>query len=221
MRQPADSFVDEELGRDICRFSAIRAMVVPRIVQVGDAYQLDASIVDPMTGRQVEQIRVTADGREEVLLDAIDELSHEVRSRLGESIESIDEADFPIADVTTSSWEAMHYFALGLQEWGRGKFDEAARLFELAVDLDPEFATCRALGHCPTETMALGVVRHLLAGERLGQLGQEPPKAPREVHFVGDVGEALGRAPHRTARKAMEVEACHIQANAVASAAPP
>jgi Flp pilus assembly protein TadD/tRNA A-37 threonylcarbamoyl transferase component Bud32 len=143
MRQPADSFVDEELGRDICRFSAIRAMVVPRIVQVGDAYQLDASIVDPMTGRHVEQIRVTAEGREEVLLDAIDELSHEVRSRLGESIESIDEADFPIADVTTSSWEALHYFALGLQEWGRGKFDEAARLFELAVDLDPEFATCR------------------------------------------------------------------------------
>lgn len=143
MRKSPDLVVDEKLGRDICRFSGVRAMILPRIFQVGDAYELQAAIVDPLTGRHVEQIRVTARGREEVLLDAIDELTHEVRSRLGESLDSIERADFPISDVTTASWEAMHYFALGSEEWGRGHHDEAVGFYELALDLDPEFATCR------------------------------------------------------------------------------
>jgi len=143
MRRNADSEVDEELGRDVCRFSGVRAMILPRILQVGEAYELQAAIVDPLTGRRVEQIRVSAKGREEVLLDAIDELTHEVRARLGESLESIDRADFPISDVTTSSWEAMHYFALGSEEWGRGHHKEAVGFYELALDLDPQFATCR------------------------------------------------------------------------------
>jgi len=143
MRQPADSFIDEELGRDICRFSAIRAMVVPRIEQTGDSYTLEAAIVDPQTGRHVEQIRVSADSREDVLLEAIDDLTRQVRTRLGETLESIDEADFPISDVTTSSWEALHYFALGQAEWVKGNLEETKRMFQLALDIDPEFATCR------------------------------------------------------------------------------
>lgn len=143
MRQPADSVIDEKLGRDICRFSAIRAMVVPRIEPAGDGFVLQAVMVDPQTGRQVDRIQVNAASRDEVLLDAIDTLTREVRTRLGETFESIDDADFPISDVTTSSWEAMHDFALGQQEWGRGNFNEAVRLFELAVEIDPEFATCR------------------------------------------------------------------------------
>jgi len=143
MRQPADSVIDEKLGRDICRFSGVRALILPRILQVGEAYELQAAIVDPQTGRRVEQIRVTAEGREEVLLDAIDELTHEVRARLGESLDSIDKSDFPISVATTSSWEALHYFALGSEEWGRGHYQEAIRYYELALDLDPQFATCR------------------------------------------------------------------------------
>jgi serine/threonine protein kinase/Flp pilus assembly protein TadD len=143
MRRPVDSPIDEELGRDICRFAGVRALVMPRIFRVGEAYELQADIVDPQTGRQAEQISVIAAGREEVLLEAIDELTRQVRARLGETLESIEEADYPIAVATTSSWEALHYFALGSVEWGRGKFEEAARLYELAMDLDPEFATCR------------------------------------------------------------------------------
>ncbi len=143
MRKPADSVIDEDLGRDICRFSSVRAMILPRILVVGDAYELQAAIVDPQTGRHVEQIRVTAAGREEVLLESIDKLTYEVRSRLGESLESIEDTDFPIAVATTSSWEALHYFSLANVKWGRGQTDEALRLYELALDLDPDFATCR------------------------------------------------------------------------------
>ena len=34
MRRPADSVIDESLGRDICRFSGVRALILPRIIGV-------------------------------------------------------------------------------------------------------------------------------------------------------------------------------------------
>lgn len=176
MRHPVDSFIDEELGRDICRFSAIRAMVVPRIEQDGNSYTLEAVIVDPQTGRQVEQIRVSAESREDVLLEAIDGLTRQVRTRLGETLESIDEADFPISDVTTSSWEALHYFALGQAEWVKGNLEETKRMFQLALDIDPEFATCRG---------TLGLL--------LIQLMNEPEQGKVELRQALADGETLPR----------------------------
>ena len=165
MRRPSDSVVDEELGRDICRFSGVRALILPRILQVGEAFELQAAIVDPQTGRHIEQIRVPSKSREDVLLDAIDDLTRELRSRLGESLESIEKTDFPISDVTTSSWEALHYFAMANQSWGAGEFNEAISLYELALDLDPEFATCRG---------TLGLVLIQFGGE--GERGREELK---------------------------------------------
>ena len=199
MRRPSDSVVDEELGRDICRFSGVRALILPRILQVGEAFELQAAIVDPQTGRHIEQIRVPSKSREDVLLDAIDDLTRELRSRLGESLESIEKTDFPISDVTTSSWEALHYFAMANQSWGAGEFNEAISLYELALDLDPEFATCRG---------TLGLVLIQFGGE--GERGREELKRalidgetlPRDEylmlravnrHFVDQDSEALGR----------------------------
>jgi len=179
MRQPADSVIDEALARDICRFAGVRALILPRIIGVGEAFELQAAIVDPQTGRHVEQIRVTAQGREQVLLDAIDELTREVRSRLGESWDSIEDADYPIAVATTASWEALHHFATGSAEWGRGNFREAVAFYELALELDPEFATCRG---------SLGLL--------LLQFGNEPEKGKEALKQALVDGETLPRSEY-------------------------
>ncbi len=185
MRTPPDSFIDEKLGRDICRFAGIRALILPRIVEASDGFELEAAIVDPQTGRHVEEIRTTAESREGVLLHAIDELSRELRTRLGESLESIEKTDFPIADVTTSSWEALHYFALGNERWGQGEFDEVIRLYELALDLDPEFATCRG---------SLGLL--------LIQFGGDPERGREELRRALADGETLPRDEYLMLRAA-------------------
>jgi len=185
MRKSPDSFVDEDLGRDICRFAGVRALVLPRILQAGDAFELQAAIVDPLTGRHVDQIRVGADNREDVLLDAIDELTRELRARLGESLASIDKTDFPIADVTTSSWEALHYFAMANVSWGTGEFKEAIGLYELALELDPDFATCRG---------SLGLL--------LIQFGGEPERGREELSRALADGETLPRDEYLMLRAA-------------------
>jgi tetratricopeptide (TPR) repeat protein len=120
-------------------------MLVPRILAVGEVYELQAIIVDPTSGRHVDRIRVTAQGREQVLLTAIDKLTREVRKRLGESLESIDDADIPVVTVATSSWEALKYLAMARSAWWEGQVDEAIGLFELALEKDPQFASAKRM----------------------------------------------------------------------------
>ena len=139
MRKDPATKVDEALSYDVCRFGGVRAFVLPRILAAGDAYELQAIVVDPVGRRHVDRIRVTARGREEVLLKAIDTISNRLRSRLGESLRSIEKASRPVSEVTTSSWEALNDFALGQAKWQEGKFREAAKFFEMALDKDPEF----------------------------------------------------------------------------------
>jgi len=143
MRVEPSSRIDEALGTEICRFAGVRALILPRILGAGRAYELQAILVDPVRKRHVDRIRVTALGKEEVLLHAIDALAQKARSRLGESLESIQKADVPLVKATTSSWEALHYLAMGQSKWHEGKFKDAAAFFELALEKDPNFVTAR------------------------------------------------------------------------------
>jgi len=143
MRLDPGSRIDEALGYDICRFSGIRAMIVPRIIKAGEAYELQAILIDPRRRRHVDRIRVSALGREEVLLRAIDKLARKVRSHLGESLKSIEDTDKSIVQLTTSSWEALQYLSMGQAKWNEGKFKEAASFFKLALEKDPKFVAAR------------------------------------------------------------------------------
>jgi len=154
MRKDPSTPIDEALGRDLCRFAGVRALVVPRILSVGEAFELQALLVDPTTGRHVDQIRVTARGREDVLLHAIDDLASRVRERLGESLQSITEADAPVVQASTSSWEALQLHSLATTRVGEGRFQEASTLYKEALAKDPEFVGARA-------ALSLVLIQHL------------------------------------------------------------
>ncbi len=139
MRKDAATKIDEALGYDVCRFGGVRAFVLPRILSAGNAYELEAILIDPVKRRHIDRIRVTARGREEVLLKAIDALSNKLRSHLGESLKSIEKANRPVTQVTTSSWDALNSFSLGQARWQNGKVQDAAKFFELAIEKDPQF----------------------------------------------------------------------------------
>lgn len=144
MRRDPSTRIDEETGLEVCRFAGVRALVLPRILSAGEAFELQAILVDPVKRRPVDRIRITARGKEEVLLRAIDKLTGRVRERLGESLGSIAEADRPIVEVSTSSWDALNYFSLGMSKWQEGKYRDAAALIELALEKDPEFVDARS-----------------------------------------------------------------------------
>jgi serine/threonine protein kinase/tetratricopeptide (TPR) repeat protein len=144
MRMDPSARIDESVGYDICRFARVRAFILPRILSAGDAYELEAILIDPVKRRHVDRVRVTTRGREEVLLSGIDKLTRQLRGRLGESIKSIEKADISVAKVTTSSWEALDYFSLAQAKRDYGKPKEAAALYELALEKDVHFVAARA-----------------------------------------------------------------------------
>ena len=144
MRLEPSARVDESLGYEVCRFAGVRAFILPRILSAGDAYELEAILIDPVRRRHVDRIRVTARGREDVLLKGIDKLTKELRSRLGESLGSIEKANLSVARVTTSSWEALDYFSLAQAKRQDGRIKEAVALYELALGKDPGFVAARS-----------------------------------------------------------------------------
>jgi len=101
MRREPDTRLDEKVGRDVCLRAGVRALVVPRILKAGEAYRVGASLVEPATGRIVAEATVVAQGREQVLLTAIDALTRDLRQRLGESLDSIARTDPPFTQYTT------------------------------------------------------------------------------------------------------------------------
>ena len=144
MRREASSEIDLAAGLEVCRFAGVRALLVPQIDAVDDVYILQANLVDPTTGRTADRIRITAKGRDQVLLESIDELTRTVRRRLGESLRSISETDPRFVQYTTSSWEALRLVALASNQWAATRWQDAAGSFELALQEDPEFAIARA-----------------------------------------------------------------------------
>jgi eukaryotic-like serine/threonine-protein kinase len=144
MRLPPETRLDERVGRDVCRRAGLRALVVPRILRAGEAYQVGASLVEPSTGRVVEEAQAFAQGREEVLLSAIDRLTHDLRERLGESLDAIARTDPPFTQYTTSSLEALEVLALASRVASRGEFAKAERSYAEALQHDPKFAAARA-----------------------------------------------------------------------------
>ncbi len=143
MRREPATRLDETVARDVCLRAGVRALVVPRILRAGEAYRVGASLVEPATGRVVAEAGVVAQGREQVLLAAIDALTREVRQRLGESLDSIARTDPPFAQYTTSSLEALNLLDRGRQAWGTGDFPRAERCFREALQHDPHFAAAR------------------------------------------------------------------------------
>src|SRR5204862_1169243 len=89
-----------------------------------------------------EQIEVPA--KEQVLI-ALGSATSGLRERLGESLASSRTFDTPLPRATTSSLEALHAYALALDEGRVVPRVEAIPYLQRALDLDPNFAMAQAL----------------------------------------------------------------------------
>jgi len=143
MKRDRESPIDPELGREICRRESIRALVTCGIARVGSRYALSARIVDPQTGAAVRSYDELAPEEREVL-PSLSELAASIRRGLGESLASIDRANKPLPQVTTSSLHALQLYADGQALWRKGQYHDAVKLYDKALEEDPDFAMVHA-----------------------------------------------------------------------------
>lgn len=143
MDRPRDTPVDREVGAEIAVREGARALVLPTVTEVGGRVRVSAEVIDPNT--QTTVYAESADGRgAESALASMDEVSRELRGRLGEALGAIEGDSQPLDKVTTRNLDALRAYSLGTRAAGAGQLAESISLQQQAIDLDPEFALAHA-----------------------------------------------------------------------------
>ena len=78
------------------------------------------------------------------MLRELGTISSSMRTRLGESLPSIQRFDMPIEQATTPSLAALKVYTLGLEERRKGRELESVAFFNQAIEIDHEFASAYA-----------------------------------------------------------------------------
>jgi putative peptide modification system cyclase len=139
MQREAGTGLDREVAIELALREGARAVVLPTVTEFGGRVRISAEVVDPNTGATV--YAESSDGEQvEDVLPAMDVVLTNLRERLGESMQSIEQASAPLARITTSSLDALRAFALAESAVAEGNIRQATSLLEQAIALDPEFA---------------------------------------------------------------------------------
>jgi len=139
--------IDRDLGFVICQQESIDAIALGSFIKAGDTFATDVKVVDVRTKKYLISSSSRGIGVESILKKQIDELSKEISRGMGLAQQQIDATPLQIVEVTTPSIVAYKTFLKGREALEKHYYNEARRLFEIAVGLDPNFAVAhRYLG---------------------------------------------------------------------------
>ncbi|MGA7907119.1 MAG: serine/threonine-protein kinase, partial [Candidatus Sulfotelmatobacter sp.] len=142
--QPRDQKITPDLAQQLGQRMGVKAYLTGSIAALGTTYVVSINAVNCLTGAVFAREQVTAPDKTAVL-PAVSSAATSIRSRLGESMASIQKLSTPYSNVTTSSLQAFHAFSLGEDEHRMGRdLPQAASFYEEAARLDPSFAMAYA-----------------------------------------------------------------------------
>jgi eukaryotic-like serine/threonine-protein kinase len=131
MGQGQDTKLAPEIAMEVCQRNSSAAVLDGSIAQIGAHYLLTLKAIDCAKGDSIASAAIQANDKGNVL-DALGQLSSEIRSKLGESLASVQRFNTPLEQATTSSLEALKAFSL---YGSTSKFSFLQR----ALALDPNF----------------------------------------------------------------------------------
>jgi serine/threonine protein kinase/tetratricopeptide (TPR) repeat protein len=156
MGRPAGDHLTREVAREVCQRTGSKAMLTGSIAGLGSQYVIGLKAINCNSGDVLAEAQEQAAGKEGVL-KALDVAAISLRSKLGESLSSVQKYDIPVADATTPSLEALKSYSLG-QKTRAAKGDTAALPFyKRATELDPKFAMAfRAMARAYSNVNEIG-----------------------------------------------------------------
>jgi serine/threonine protein kinase/tetratricopeptide (TPR) repeat protein len=143
MERSQDEKITREVGREICQRRGIKALLVGTIAALGRNYVITLEAINSQSGEAIARQQAEAEGKEQVLR-ALGRASTEMREHLGESLSSIRKFNAPIEQATTASLEAFKNYAVGVELWRKGQYEQSVPPLKRAVELDGEFALAYA-----------------------------------------------------------------------------
>jgi serine/threonine protein kinase len=180
MRQTQDAKLTPEIARELCQRAGSKAYLSGSIAILGNQYVLGLKAVNCVAGDTLAEEQVRATGKEQVL-SAMDKAAANLRSKLGESFNTVQKFDVPLQEATTNSLEALKAFTLALKTRGEKGQAEAIPFLKRAIQLDPTFA--RAYASLGTYYAELG--ESAVAQENIGKAyGLRDRVSEREKFYI-------------------------------------
>jgi DNA-binding winged helix-turn-helix (wHTH) protein len=139
MGQPASVRLTPEIAREVCQRTSSTAALNGSIALIGTRYDLILKAVNCVNGDLLASTEAQASDKSHVL-DALTKAASEMRSKLGESLSSLERYNVPLVQATTPSLEALQAFTLGVRGNDAGNPATALSSFKVATQLDPNFA---------------------------------------------------------------------------------
>jgi DNA-binding winged helix-turn-helix (wHTH) protein/tetratricopeptide (TPR) repeat protein len=143
MGQPPDARLTPAIAREVCERTASAAVLDGSIASLGTQYVLGLRATDCRTGKVLAEEQVQATRKEDVL-NALSQIASSFRTRVGESLATVEKYDTPLVDATTPSLEALKAYSLGRKRHATGGNIASQPYFRRAIELDPNFAMAYA-----------------------------------------------------------------------------
>ena len=136
---PSPAKIDERIGREICRQANINVLVVASIRKFDDVYTIDVAAYDTFADEHRFAARETGKGKASIP-GMIDRIAERTRRGFDETPAAIAVANRNVGEMTTTNLEAFQQYFAGEEHLGHLRFDEAAKAFEKAIEIDSTFA---------------------------------------------------------------------------------
>jgi eukaryotic-like serine/threonine-protein kinase len=131
--------LDEQSARLVAVSQDVSVVVTGTLSRRGNDYNLSATALDSVTGNVLAQSEVTAETKEQLLLD-IPKLAAPIRKALGDTTPESAQLNAATGSFSAASLEVVHQYGQALDEQFAGKMEEASQTFAKAAQLDPNFA---------------------------------------------------------------------------------
>ena len=139
MMRARDTKLTPEMAREICQRASSKIYIAGSIATAGSGYVLDVKAVNCQTEVTLAQEQAIASSKGKVL-DALGGAASKLRSKLGESLATVQKFDVPLEQATTSSLEALREYSLGQKAAQEKGAAQSLPHDQRAIELDPNFA---------------------------------------------------------------------------------
>jgi tetratricopeptide (TPR) repeat protein len=134
--------VTREVAQEICLRTGSKALLLGSISSLGSQYLVGLEAVNCGNGDTLAKEEASASSKEDVV-KALSAVTLTLRTKLGESLASVQKFDVPI-EATTPSLDALKTFSMGVTTQGQKGDAEAIPFFKRAIEIDPSFAMAYA-----------------------------------------------------------------------------
>jgi tetratricopeptide (TPR) repeat protein len=134
--------LDDSKAQEIAANQGLNAVIFGSLDSSNGGYELSLKAVQTVTGKTITEAQETASNKKEIL-SAVGKLGTDVRRALGDATSEADQR-FSMETLSAASLEAVHEYAVALDDLSSGKNEDAQKHFSEAASLDPNFGLAYA-----------------------------------------------------------------------------